>query len=98
MKQPPTAQGFDGQSGPNEGSMNMRLTPHGTIQIILPIPVNFIELNFYQAQELAKELRKGCKKLLRDGFIVKGREPSDKFPWGRFGFDPATPDKGESQN
>jgi hypothetical protein len=103
MKVPPTAQGYDGPPNPGDGNpeeiaLGLRLTTRGTIQIVFPCPINFIELNFYQAQELAKGLRKGCKKLLRDGFAVQSREPSDNFPWGRFGLAPdvpGVPDTGE---
>lgn len=95
MNVPPTAQGFDGPSVPDENSMNLRLTTRGTLQIIFPVAANYIELNYYQAQELAKGLRKGCKRLLRDGFAVQGCQPSDNFPWGRFGLNPGFPDTGE---
>ncbi len=98
MKIPPTAQGFAGPPTPDEGSIGLRLTTHGTIQIVFPVPTNFVELNFYQAQELAKSLRKGCKKLLRDGLVVQGHPPSDNFPWGRFGLTPdfpGVPDTGD---
>lgn len=96
MNIPPTAQGYDGPPTPEPGgNMALNLTTHGTIQLLFTTPINVVELNYYQALELAKGLRKGCKRLLRDGFAVQGSQPSDKFPWGRFGLTPDFPDTGE---